>query len=305
MLLAGGSGLIGRAISTALLAAGHQPVVLTRKTHPPNEAQAGVRIVTWNPPAGGAWESELIAAGAVINLAGASVGRWPWTAGRKAALLDSRLTPTRTLIDAIGRLPTASRPTVFVSASGTDFYVGSDAAPATEETPPADTFLSRLCVRWESEALRGERLGVRIVLMRTSSVIAPGAPVLQVLAFPFRLFLGGPIGSGQQWVSWVDLTDAVGLYLWALESGEIHGPLNVAAPDPRQQVDFARALGAAIGRPSWCSTPSWGVRLVLGEQATLALGSRRVWPAKALDHGYMFRRPRLEASLNHALGRGE
>jgi uncharacterized protein (TIGR01777 family) len=305
VLISGGSGLIGQAICEALVSAGHGPVVLTRDLRRASRLATRVRAVAWNPPEVGPWEAELADAGAVINLAGESIGRWPWTAGRKTALLESRRQATRALVQAIERLPAASRPTVLLSASGTDLYEGRDAEPAEETTPPADTFLSRLCLAWEAEALPAEALGLRVVLMRTSPVMAPGASVLRVLALPFRLFVGGRLGSGRHWMSWVDITDAVGLYLWALESDAIHGPLNVAAPDPRRQSEFARVLGAALHRPSWFPTPAWVVRLMLRDQATLALGSRRIWPAKALASGYVFRRPRLEDSLSHAFGGGD
>lgn len=301
IVVAGGSGLIGRAICLALLTAGHEPVVLSRD--PQRAARLpGVRIVAWKPPTVGAWAAELADAGAIINLAGASIAKWPWTPRRKKALMESRLRPTRALVAALSSMPPGKRPSVLLSASGTDLYEGRDQTPADESTPPCDTFLARLCLAWEGEALRAERLGLRVVLMRTSSVFVPNAPVLRVLSLPFRLFLGGRLGSGRQWMSWVDGLDAVGLYLWALESEAIRGPLNVAAPDPRLQSGFARALGSALHRPTWFRTPAWIVRLVLGEQATLALGSRRIWPAKALAAGYVFRRPHLEASLSAVLG---
>jgi uncharacterized protein (TIGR01777 family) len=302
VVVSGGSGLIGRAICRALVAAGHDPVVLTRDARRASRLPAGVRAVAWDPQELGDWVDELGDAGAVINLAGESVGRWPWTSGRKRALLDSRVSATRALVRAIERLPAQRRPRVLLSASGTDLYEGQDAAPAEETTPPADTFLSRLVLAWEAEALRAEVLGVRVVLMRTSPVMAPGAAVLRVLALPFRLFVGGRLGSGRHWMSWVDIDDAVGLYLWALETDTIRGPLNVAAPDPRRQAEFAGVLAAALHRPSWFPTPAWAVRLVLRDQSTLALGSRRIWPAKALASGYVFRRPRLEDSLRHAFG---
>ena len=300
VVLAGGSGLLGRAICDALLAAGHEPVVLTRDPRETSRLPAGVRAVAWDPPESGDWAAELADANAVINLAGESIGRWPWTSRRKTVLLESRRQATRALVEAVGGLPTENRPAVFLSASGTDLYEGRDAEPADESTPPADTFLSRLCLAWEAEAIRAEALGLRVVLMRTSPVMAPGAPVLRVLSLPFRLFVGGRLGSGRHWMSWVDIADAVGLYLWALESPTISGPINVTAPDPRRQSDFARALAAALHRPSWFPTPAWVVRLVLADQATIALGSRRVWPARALASGYAFRRPKLEDSLTHA-----
>ena len=144
-----------------------------------------------------------------------------------------------------------------LNACGTDSYEGRDEQPADESTPPADTFLARLCVDWEREALRAEELGLRVVMLRTCSVVAADAASLRLLCLPFRLFVGGRIGSGQQWMSWIDMSDAVGLYLHALESDAISGPINLAAPDPRRQVDFARALGAVLHRPSWFPTPAW------------------------------------------------
>lgn len=304
VVVAGGSGLIGRAICEALLAIGHEPVVLTRDPRRASRLPAAVRAVAWKPPEVGDWAAELADAEAVINLAGETIGRWPWTARRKTVLLESRRQATRALVEAVGGLPARRRPAVLLSASGTDLYEGRDADPADEATPPADTFLSRLCLAWEAEATRAEALGLRVVLMRTSPVMAPGAPVLRVLSLPFRLFVGGRLGSGRHWMSWVDIADAVGLYLWALEWPTINGPINVTAPDPRRQSDFARVLAAALHRPSWFPTPAWVVRLVLGDQATLALGSRRVWPARALTSGYAFVRPRLEESLTHAFDQG-
>jgi uncharacterized protein (TIGR01777 family) len=257
--------------------------------------------VLWHPPEAGEWTDELRGVGVVVNLSGESVGRWPWTGSRKRALRESRLVPTATLVSAIAALPADRRPSVLLNACGTDSYEGKDEQPADESTPPADTFLARLCVDWEREAMRAEALGVRVVTLRTSSVVASDAASLRLLSLPFRLFVGGRFGSGMQWMSWIDMSDAVALYLLALESDEIHGPINLAAPDPRRQVDFARALGTALHRPSWFPTPAWAMRLVLRDQATLVLGSRRVWPARALALGFAFRRGNLDEALAAAL----
>lgn len=301
VVVAGGSGLIGRALTTALVGAGHEVVVLTRD---PRRARlaAGVRVVRWDPPDAGPWVADIGAAHAVINLSGESVGRWPWTAGRRRTLRDSRLVPTRALVTAIESLPAGRRPNVLLNASGTDVYEGRDASAADESVAPADTFLARLCIDWEAEARRAETLGLRVVLMRMSLVVAPSAASLRLLMLPFRLFVGGPVGSGRQWMSWIGIDDVVGLTLAALGGDNLRGPVNFAAPDSRPQAEFARAVGRAIHRPSWFRTPAWAVRLVLGQQATLALGSRRVWPAKALSAGYRFRTPCLEDALQQ-LGR--
>jgi hypothetical protein len=304
VLIAGGSGLIGRAICEALLAAGHEPVILSRNPGREGGLPAGTRTVAWDPAKAGPWTQELVGAGAVINLAGDSIGRWPWTPGRKRSLVTSRVTATGTLVDAIAALPEEQRPRVLLNASGSDIYEGRDATPADESTPPADSFLARMALAWEAEALRAEPLGLRVVLLRTSTVMARGAAALTLLALPFRLFVGGRLGSGRQWMGWIDIADAAGLYVWALEHEDVRGPLNLAAPDARPQADFARALGKVLRRPSWFPTPGWMIRLALGGQATLALGSRRAWPAKALESGYVFKRPTLEESLEVAL-RGE
>ena len=304
VVVAGGSGLIGRSLGAALVAAGHEVVILTRRPGG-HQLPVGVREARWQPPLStGDWVGELAGAGAVVNLAGESLGRWPWTPARRRALRDSRLSATRTIVLAIGGLPATDRPRVLLNSSGVDIYEGLDAQPATETSPPADTFLARLCVDWEAEARRAESLGLRVVLLRTAFVVAPGASSLRLLALPFRLFVGGRIGSGRQWVSWVDLRDWVAMAMWAIETESVNGPLNVAAPDPRPQVAFARAIGAALRRPSWFPTPGWMVRLALGGQSTLALGSRRAWPARALEAGHVFVVPRLETALAEALGRG-
>jgi uncharacterized protein (TIGR01777 family) len=299
VLVAGGSGLIGRALCAELQRLGHEPVVLTRQAALRMPGQ--VRSVVWKPPAMGPWTEELATADAVVNLAGATVGKWPWTGARKRVLRDSRLEPTNALVSAIAASPAGQRPTVVINASGTDLYEGLDAEPADEETPSAATFLATLCRDWEAEAMRASALGLRVVLARTSLVIASRAPSLRLLTLPFRLFVGGPIGSGRQWVSWIDIGDAVGLLIWAIETAGLRGPLNLSAPDPRQQAEFARVLGATLHRPAWFRTPAWAVRLALGEQATLALGSRRVWPARALACGYTFASPRLEKSLSRLI----
>lgn len=301
VVIAGGSGLIGTALCRALSTAGHEVVILTRRIAGTATSAPRVRAVLWHPPSLEGWMAEIVDAGAVINLAGASIGRWPWTSHRKRVLRESRLSATRALVDALAALPEGAGPAVLLSASGTDVYEGRDEMPAGEDTRPSSSFLARLCLDWEAEAMRAEELGVRVVLLRTSSVIARGAPYLRVVSLPYRLLVGGRLGSGRQWVSWIDLADAVGLYLFALESETINGPLNVSAPDPRQQVAYARVLASALHCPSRFWTPGWIVRLLLRDQATLALGSRRIWPAKALGCGYTFRRPRLEDALTAAL----
>jgi uncharacterized protein (TIGR01777 family) len=301
VVIAGGTGLLGRAIARAMVADRWKVVVLSRGI-----ASRGVppeaRIVTWDGRTlDPGWITELEGADAVINLAGASVGRWPWTAAWRRTLVSSRVLPTRALVDAIKTLPIDHRPPVLLNASGTDRYEGSDEVPATEETPAGDTFVARLCQAWESEALAASALGVRVVLLRFSLVVARGAPALSRLVLPFRLGVGGRLGSGRQWVSWIDVRDAVGIVRWALVSPEVEGPLNVCAPEPLRQTDVASAIGRTIHRPAWLPIPAGFLRLALGPQATLVLGSRRVCPKRALDGGYEFEVIAIEDALRNAL----
>jgi len=303
IVIAGGSGFIGRALAGTILADGAAVAVLTRDpVAAGRRLPAGTRAVVWDGrDPRGAWAGELARADAVINLAGATIGHWPWTPGRRRLIVRSRIEATQALVSAISGLPPADRPASLLNASGTDAYEGLDDEPASEATPLADTFLARLCSAWEAAAAPAEALGVRVVCLRQGVVIGRGAPALRLLALPTRLFAGGPIGGGRQWFSWVDLADLVGLYRLALTDTSLHGALNATAPEPLQQADLARTVGRVLHRPARLPTPSLPVRLVLGGMATLVLGSRRVVPTRALAAGYVFVRPSLEAALRAAL----
>jgi uncharacterized protein len=303
IVVAGGSGLIGRAMVTALLADGAAITVLTRDPAAASrQMPKGARAVAWDGrDAHGAWVAELAGADAVINLAGATIGHWPWTTARRRLIVSSRVEATTALVAAIAALPPADRPAALLNASGTDGYEGLDREPATEATPFSDTFLARLCTAWEAAAAPAEALGVRVVCMRQGVVIARGAPALRLLALPVRLFVGGPIGGGRQWFSWVDLVDLVGLYRMALAEPSLHGALNVTAPEPVVQAELARAMGRVLHRPTFIPTPGLPVRLLLGGMATLVLGSRRVIPVRATAAGYAFQRPDLDDALRSAL----
>jgi uncharacterized protein (TIGR01777 family) len=172
----------------------------------------------------------------------------------------------------------------------------------TEESPPGDSLLAHVCVDWEAAARAAEPQGVRVVTMRTAVVLGRGAEVLKRLVLPFKLFVGGPLGGGDQWFSWIHLDDVVGLYRFAVEHEAAKGPLDAAAPDARREKDVARELGHLMGRPSWAPVPELVLRLALGQQADLVLHGRRVDPGKALALGYTFRYPVLRDALAEALG---
>ena len=302
-VIAGGSGLIGRHLARSLLAAGWSVDVLSRA--PDRIARRlpeGVRADAWTSTANAELASVLAGADAVVNLAGVSLGPRPWTPGRKRAILASRLAATHALVDAMAALPAERRPSVLVSASGSDVYTGRDAASADETTEPTDDFLADVCLRWEAAALEAEPLGVRVAIVRTAFVFAPDAPVLRLLVLPFQLFVGGRLGSGRQWFSWIHIDDLAGIYRLAMTDGSLRGPVNGASPEPCRQADLAAALGRTLHRPSWLPAPGWAIRLALRDQATLLLGSRRVVPARALAAGYRFQHPTLDEALADVLG---
>jgi uncharacterized protein len=303
VVIAGGSGMIGRHLAMELLADGWAVDVLTRDLRrASSRLPHGARAIAWMPGSPAGLETALDGARGVIDLAGVSLGPRPWTSGRKRAILDSRLSATDTIVEAIRALPQDRRPAVLVNASGSDVYTGRDTEPADEATEPTHDFLADVCLRWEAAAQAAEPLGVRVALVRTAFVLASDAPVLRLLALPFRLFVGGPLGSGRQWFSWIHVHDLVGIYRLALTDRSLDGPINGASPEPCRQADLAVALGRTLHRPSWLPAPAWALRLALRDQATLLIGSRRVVPARALAAGYRFRHPSVDEALADVLG---
>lgn len=303
VVLVGGSGRIGRALAASLIADGIEPVVLSRDVGRARRRGAVGRLEAWSPDRLDALAGLLAGAHAVVNLAGVPVGPWPWwVPGRRRAIVASRIETTRAVVEAIGRLPAAQRPASLVSASGTDGYEGQDAVPSTEATPFGRGFLARLCRAWEGEARRAEALGVRVAIVRIGFVLARGAPALELLALPFRWHLGGPIGSGRQWMSWVHIDDVVGIFRLAIADERAIGPINAVSPMPVHQRQVAEAIGAVLRRRSWLAVPAPAIRLVLGEAAILPLGSRRVVPANPLQLGFTYRWADLLAALTDVLG---
>jgi uncharacterized protein (TIGR01777 family) len=209
-------------------------------------------------------------------------------------------------VDAIDRLPPDRRPSTLVVVSGIDAYPESggdaDPAPMTESTPMGTDFLARVSQALEAEAQRAEAFGVRVVRLRMGHVLARDADLVRILALPVRLFLGGRIGSGQQWMSWIHIDDAVALFRLAMAPGGPTGVINLVAPGACRQVDFVRVMARVLHRPARFPVPAWLIRAVLGEQSVLLLGSRRVAPARAVDLGHDFSYPAIDAALEDVLG---
>lgn len=288
VVIAGGSGFLGSALVSHLQHQGHSVAVLTREP-------AHGQHVRWDPYGPVTrWAHALEDAEAVVNLAGARIDT-RWTAAHKRAMWNSRVHVTRSLVAAMRSQRRI--PPVLLNASAVGIYGAHGDEPITDEHAAAATgFLAGLGVAWETEALAAAP-EARVVLLRTGVVLAREGGALPQLALPFRLFAGGPVGSGRQYVSWIHRDDWTGLVVWALTNPAVSGPLNVTAPNPVTNAEFSRTLGRVLRRPALVPAPAFAVRLLLGEMAEVALTGQRVVPEKARALGFEFRYPLLEPAL--------
>ncbi|MBA2304956.1 MAG: TIGR01777 family protein [Acidobacteria bacterium] len=308
IVIAGGTGFIGSPLAEVYAEEGHDVRVLTRgladgdARHDPGTGKPGVTRVGWRPSgAPGPWAHIVDDADAVINLAGESIGEGRWTPQRKAALRDSRILATKSLVEAIRA--TATPPRVFISSSAVGYYGPSGAEPKTEDSKPGDDFLSRLAQDWETEGRKAEGAGTRVVLLRTGIVLERSGGALQRMIPPFRWFVGGPIGSGRQYMSWIHRLDVLEMIRWIVETPSVIGPVNATAPHPVTNREFTRALGRALRRPSLLPAPAFALTAMFGEMAdALLLGGQRVIPAQAQSHAYHFRYPEIDIAMRGIFG---
>jgi uncharacterized protein (TIGR01777 family) len=303
IVIAGGTGFLGSPLAEVYAEEGHDVRVLTRglapgeSRHDPGTGVPGVTRVGWRPDGqSGPWSVALDGADAVVNLAGESIADRRWTPERKAQLRDSRIVPTRSLVAALQSV--GAPPRVFISGSATGYYGVSGAEPKTETDPPGTDFLARLCTDWEAEGRRAESPSTRVVLLRTGVVLERTGGALPKMLTPFRWFVGGPVGSGRQYMSWIHRIDWIELVRWVLETPAASGPLNATAPSPVTNRQFARALGRALHRPSLLPVPGVALKLLLGEMAEpLLLTGQRVIPARAQALGFHFRYPEIDRAF--------
>ena len=308
IVIAGGTGFLGHALVSQALAEGHEVVVLTRGRPDPNPGTPGPSPggptparAGWLPDGtAGTWAPVVDGADAVVNLAGESIGEGRWTAARKTRILGSRVLATRSLVAAMRAA--AAPPRILVNASAVGYYGSRGEDVLTEEAAPGSDFLASVCTAWEHEALAAAACVRRVVLLRSGLVLARhGGALVQMIA-PFKLYAGGPLGSGRQFVPWIHLADWVRLVLWVLATDSLTGPVNAVGPNPVTNAAFAHALGRVLHKPSGLPAPAVALRLALGEMAdALLLASQRVVPAKATTAGFAFAYPELEPALKDIL----
>ena len=300
VLISGATGFIGRALCRHLVSKGDEVWVLSRRPAQALASLEGVgRAFAWDAasyePAAEAFEG----VDAVVNLTGEPVVGL-WTKAKREAIWASRVDSTQLLVAAMSKLD--KRPETLISASAIGYYGEKGEADVNEESPPANDFLGRVAVAWEAAALRAELRGVRVVCLRTGIILGPGGGALQAMLLPFKLGAGGPLGSGKQWWSWVSLDDVIRLIDFALRTSGVEGPLNVTAPRPVRQKDFATTLGRVLHRPAFLPAPAFALKLALGEFSTELLSSKKVLPRKAERLGYRFQFSDLEVCLRHIIG---
>jgi uncharacterized protein (TIGR01777 family) len=290
VLVSGSTGLIGEAIVRSLSRTNHEAVRLVRPaTRNSSVSRDGARKnqnIDWDTVAG-TLDPACTGADAVIHLAGASIADGRWIAKRKRVLRDSRIAATRQLVGALGELP--KPPRIFIAASAIGFYGDRGDEELTESSGPGGDFLADLCCRWETETNRAASFGARVVNLRFGIVLAKKGGALPRMTLPFRLGLGGKLGSGRQWMSWVALDDVAGIALHALERDDVSGPINVVSPHPIRNSEFTATLARALRRPAIFPAPAFALRIALGEMAqALLLSSQRVLPQRATASNYVF-----------------
>lgn len=281
VLIAGGTGFLGKALTRPLLADGHKVFILTRDLHTPQGTQA----IHWDAKTTSGWGHLVNEMDVIIHLTGKTLASWPWTASTKRAFHDSRVLPGLALAQAI--LEAAQRPGIFIQQSGINHY-GLRGDLADESTPPADDFLAQLTVQWEAATKSVEELGVRRVVIRSVPVLAKGGGLMPLMALPVKLFVGGPMGGGKFAMPWIHINDWVGAVRYLIANENARGAYNLIAPTPTSSADFNRALAKVLHRPYWFPTPAFLLRILLGEMSVLVLEGRFAQPKRLIESGYRF-----------------
>lgn len=295
VFMTGGTGFVGTSLSKRLIAEGHGVTVLTHETKEPALKMQGLSYLQGNPTVQGEWQKAVPEHDVIINLAGASIFS-RWTEEQKNILRSSRILTTRNLVDA---LPQDAKHVTFFSTSAVGYYGFHQDEELTESSPAGTDFLARLARDWESEAMNAQTKGARVVITRFGIVLGKDGGALGQMIPLFKFFLGGPLGSGRQWFSWVHMQDLVEAFIFLLGKKEISGPVNLCSPEPVRNKELGAAIGRILHRPSFMPAPGFMIKLILGEFGSVLLEGQRVIPEKLLDAGYQFRYPGIDEALKN------
>ncbi len=302
VLITGGTGLIGRALTDALVAKNYEVVVLSRSPARVSGLPAGARAEKWDGKTSAGWGSLADGAAAIVNLAGARIFGMPWTKKRKQTILNSRTDAGQAVVAAIREA--AVKPAVLIQSSAVGYYGESGDRPVTESSPAGSDFLAEVCIAWEAAAAPAAEM-TRVAVIRPGLVLSTEGGSLPPLLLPFRLFVGGPLGSGRQWYPLIHMEDQVRAILWLIENEGASGPYNLAMPEILTNKELARLIGRILKRPSFFPVPAFMLRLVLGEMASLLLNTQRAVPQALLDGGFTFNYRDPESALVDLTRRGQ
>ncbi len=304
IIIAGGSGLIGRELCANLVKEGDDITIFSRNPAKVTLITPGVKVIQWDGSTLGDWQQEVENAETIINLTGENLSGERfiparWTVQRKRLLLQSRVDSGRVLDQAIGLA--AHKPSIFIQASGIGFYGTRQTKPLSEIDQPGDDFLARLSLDWEASSQPVEQMGVRRVIVRNGVVLSTKGGALPRLILPYKLFAGGRFGNGRQVYSWIHIADEAGAIQWLVHNPNAQGIYNLTAPNPVTNDEFGRCVAMVMGRPHYLPVPAFAMQLMLGEVSSVVLEGQTVLPKKLLDQGYQFKFPRLEDALRDLL----
>jgi len=295
ILITGASGLVGSALIPYLKSKGHEVVRLVR-----SQGVAAAGELSWEPEKGIASPAQLEGLTAVVHLAGENIAEGRWSDEKKARIRDSRVKGTRTIATALAQLDRP--PKTLVSASAIGFYGDRGTEVLTEQSASGDGFLPEVCREWELSTRPAAEKGIRVVYLRFGMILSAEGGALAKMVTPFKLGVGGKVGSGEQYMSWITLDDVIGVIDYALNNEALHGPVNVVAPRPVTNLEFTKTMGQVLSRPTIFPAPAFALRLAFGEMAdALLLSSTRVEPLRLKETGYIFQYPELEGALHHVL----
>jgi uncharacterized protein len=295
----GGTGFVGSCLIERLHSENNHVIVFTRNSQKANRQFSGIEVVNYSPLESGIWQEKISGCDGVINLAGQPIADSKWTPDYKQKILQSRELGTRKIVEAIKK--SSQKPKVLINTSAIGFYGTSETTIFDENSPSGNDFLAEVCRKWESEAQEVKSAGVRLVILRTGIVLGKEGGALAKMLTPFQLFAGGPLGTGNQWFSWIHRDDLVNLFIAALKQENMQGIFNATAPYPVKMSELCQTLGQVMNRPSWLPVPAFALQLLLGEGAQVVLEGQQVLPKNTQAVGFQYQYPELKSALTQIL----